>query len=84
MEIYGAQGRSIDYVQFKNILFNPFALWDFGKIDAVIRGSAQQSPRKLDTTFSNQVGLCNFFIFCLLLCFFLCVCIELKLEPPVL
>lgn len=55
VELYGAQGRNVDYMQFTRILFNPFALWDFGKLDAVVRGNAQQCPRKLDTSFSTQV-----------------------------
>ena len=57
VEIYGAQGRNVDYMQFTKILFNPFALWDFGKLDAVVRGNAQQCPRKLDTSFSTQVSI---------------------------
>ena len=55
VELYGAQGRNIDYMQFTKILFNPFALWDFGKLDAIMRGNSQQCPRKLDTSFSTQV-----------------------------
>ena len=55
VEFHTAKGRTIDYMQFTKILFNPFALWDFGKLDAVVRGNARQCPRKLDTSFSTQV-----------------------------
>lgn len=55
VEFHTAKGRTIDFMQFTKILFNPFALWDFGKLDAVVRGNAQQCPRKLDTSFSTQV-----------------------------
>jgi hypothetical protein len=55
VEFHSAKGRTIDYTQFTKILFNPFALWDFGKLDAVVRGNARQCPRKLDTSFSTQV-----------------------------
>jgi len=36
-------------------MFYPFALWDFGKMDAVIRGEAGQNPRTVHTSFSAQV-----------------------------
>lgn len=55
VELHGLHGRNIDYMQFMKILFNPFALWDFGKLDAIVRGNAQQCPRKLGTSFSTQV-----------------------------
>ena len=51
----GARGRSVDYVQLQRTLFNPFPLWDFGQIDAVFRGAAEQNPRVRDTSFSSQV-----------------------------
>jgi len=55
VEFDGPHGNNIDFTQLKNILFNPFELWDFGRLDAFMRGSAQQSPRKMDTSFSPQV-----------------------------
>lgn len=62
VEFHGAQGRNVDYAQLMKILFNPFALWDFGKLDAVVRGNAQQCPRKIDTSFSIQVDIIKFII----------------------
>ena len=51
----GPEGNSIHYMEFSRTLLNPFLLWDTGKIDAIIRGSAHQCPRKVGTFFPNQV-----------------------------
>ena len=51
----GARGRNVDYIQLHKTMFYPFALWDFGKMDAVIRGEAGQNPRTVHTSFSAQV-----------------------------
>ena len=51
----GPRGRNIDFMQLHKLMFNPFALYDFGKIDAILRGSATQNPRTMDTGFAAQV-----------------------------
>lgn len=44
-----------ELIMLSKMTFHPFPLWDFGRIDAVIRGSASQNPRPVHPTFATQV-----------------------------
>lgn len=44
-----------EFVQLHTTLYNPFPLWQFGKVDELIRGSAAQNPRPIHTSFAAEV-----------------------------
>ena len=54
-----------EMVELYKMLFNPFPLWDYGKVDDLIRGSAAQNPRPVHTSFSAQVKTIPFLFSCL-------------------
>ena len=44
-----------EFAPLHTMLYNPFSLWQFGKNDELIRGSAAQNPRPIHTSFSAEV-----------------------------
>lgn len=46
-----------EFSPLHTMLYNPFSLWQFGKNDELIRGSAAQNPRPIHTSFSAEVKL---------------------------
>lgn len=44
-----------EFSQLHTMLYNPFSLWQFGKVDELIRGSAAQNPRPIHTSFAAEV-----------------------------
>ena len=42
-------------MELHKMLFNPFSLWDFGMIDNIIRGAANQNPRPIHSSFTPEV-----------------------------
>lgn len=39
------------------MIFNPLALWEYGKVDDLIRGSGAQNPRPVHTSFAAEVSV---------------------------
>ena len=48
-------GGVTEYVKLHETLFYPFGLWDFGRMDALIRGSGADNPRPVHTSFAAEV-----------------------------
>jgi hypothetical protein len=44
-----------EFAPLHTMLYNPFSLWQFGKNDELMRGSAMQNPRPIHTSFSAEV-----------------------------
>lgn len=44
-----------EFAQLHTMLYNPFPMWQFGKVDELIRGSAAQNPRPIHTSFAAEV-----------------------------
>ena len=44
-----------EFIQLHNVLYRPFSLWQYGKVDELIRGSATQNPRPMHTSFASEV-----------------------------
>lgn len=52
-----------EFAPLHTMLYNPFSLWQFGKNDELIRGSAAQNPRPIHTSFSAEVSLYEMYRF---------------------
>ena len=52
----GGGSTAVDYLELHRTMFNPLPLWTYGKVDALMRGSAAQNPRPLHTSFTTQVA----------------------------
>jgi apolipoprotein N-acyltransferase len=55
MVAFEGVGKATEYVPLHETLFNPYPLFEFGKMDEFIRGSASDNPRPVHTSFSSEV-----------------------------
>ncbi|XP_057373480.1 peroxidasin homolog [Daphnia carinata] len=45
-----------EFAPLHTMLYNPFSMWQYGKVDELIRGSAAQNPRPIHTSFAAEVA----------------------------
>ena len=57
-----AGSGAAEFVQLHTMLYNPFPMWQFGKVDDLMRGSANAHPRPIHTSFAGEVIITEEFV----------------------